>query len=163
VVDEAVDHRGGGHVVAEDLAPRAERLVGRDDHGCAFVAVRDEAEHEVRGFGIERDVADFVNDQDGHERQAFELGFELALAFGVAEAGDPLARGGEQHALPGEAGSDPEGGRDVGFAGPGRLGVALLMWWSLCRGGCGWSLRRARFGVWSWRCSGGGLTMARRC
>src|SRR5256885_1876916 len=29
VVDQPVDHRGGGHVVAEDLSPRAERLVGR--------------------------------------------------------------------------------------------------------------------------------------
>ena len=31
VVDEAVDHCGGGHVVAEDLAPRGERLVAGDD------------------------------------------------------------------------------------------------------------------------------------
>jgi hypothetical protein len=29
VVIEAVDHRGGGHFFAEDLAPRAERLVAR--------------------------------------------------------------------------------------------------------------------------------------
>ena len=27
VVDEPVDHRGGGHVVSEDLSPGAERLV----------------------------------------------------------------------------------------------------------------------------------------
>src|SRR5947209_20290087 len=37
VMDEPVDHRGGGHVVAEDLAPRRERLVAGDDHRSAFV------------------------------------------------------------------------------------------------------------------------------
>ena len=31
VVDEAVDHGGGDDVVAEDLAPAAERLVAGDD------------------------------------------------------------------------------------------------------------------------------------
>src|SRR3954451_11637919 len=41
VVDESVDHRGGGHVVAEDLAPGAEGLVGGDDHRGAFVAAGD--------------------------------------------------------------------------------------------------------------------------
>jgi hypothetical protein len=50
-VDEPVDHRGRGHVVAEDFAPRAEWHVGGDDHRGAFVAVADEAEDEVRGFG----------------------------------------------------------------------------------------------------------------
>ena len=40
MVDEAVDHRGGGHVVADDLAPRTEGLVGRDDHRRALIAAR---------------------------------------------------------------------------------------------------------------------------
>jgi hypothetical protein len=31
-----------------------------------------------------------VDDQQRHERQASEFGLELALAFGVREAGDPL-------------------------------------------------------------------------
>jgi hypothetical protein len=37
VVDEAVDH-GGGDVVAEDLGPAAEGLVGGDDQAGALVA-----------------------------------------------------------------------------------------------------------------------------
>src|SRR3954447_13678238 len=36
VVDEPVDHGGGDDVVAEDLAPRRERLVGRDDERGAL-------------------------------------------------------------------------------------------------------------------------------
>jgi hypothetical protein len=41
VVDEAVDHCGGGDLVAEDLAPGREGLVGGDDQGGAFVAAAD--------------------------------------------------------------------------------------------------------------------------
>jgi site-specific DNA recombinase len=110
VVDEAVDHGGGGHVVAEDLTPGAEGFVAGDDHRGAFVAVRDQAEHEVGGFGIKRDVADFVDDDQGDERQAAQFGFELALAFGFPEAGDPLGGGRELHALAGQARADAERG-----------------------------------------------------
>src|SRR5690348_11554520 len=60
VVDEPVDHRGGGHVIAEDLAPGGERLVAGDDHRCALVAAADEHEHQAGGLRVERDVADFV-------------------------------------------------------------------------------------------------------
>ena len=56
VVDEPVDHRDGGGLVAEDLAPGRERLVARDDQARALVAGRDEAEHQVGGLGIERDI-----------------------------------------------------------------------------------------------------------
>ena len=70
MVDEPVDHRGGDDVVAEDLAPGAEGLVAGDDHRGAFVAVGDEAEHQVGGFGVERDVADLVDDEQRDERQA---------------------------------------------------------------------------------------------
>src|SRR6266566_7073000 len=37
VVDEAVDHRGSGGVVAEDLAPGGEGLVGGDDQRGTLV------------------------------------------------------------------------------------------------------------------------------
>ena len=38
VVDQAVDHGCGDDVVAENLAPAAERLVAGDDQRGAFVA-----------------------------------------------------------------------------------------------------------------------------
>ena len=53
----------------------------------------------------------------GMNESRAQLCFELALALGFAEPGDPLRRGREQHALPGEARADAQGGRDVGFAG----------------------------------------------
>jgi hypothetical protein len=61
VVDEAVDHGGGDGVVAEDLAPPPEGLVGRDDEAGSLVASGNQLEEQVGGFGLERDVADLVD------------------------------------------------------------------------------------------------------
>ena len=69
MVDEAVDHGGGDHVVAEDLAPAAERLVGGDDEAGSFVAAGDDLEEQVGGLGLERDVADLV-DLCGHPHRS---------------------------------------------------------------------------------------------
>src|SRR5688572_24634314 len=54
VVDESVDHRSGGGVVAEDFAPGREWLVAGDDQARALVAAADQHEHQVRGLRIER-------------------------------------------------------------------------------------------------------------
>jgi len=57
VVDEPVDHGGGDDLVAEDLAPAAERLVAGDDEAGSLMAGGDELEEQVGGFGLEGDVA----------------------------------------------------------------------------------------------------------
>jgi hypothetical protein len=60
VVNEPVDHGGGGDLVAEDLAPGGERLVAGHDQTRSLVAAGDKHEHQVRRVRIERDVADLV-------------------------------------------------------------------------------------------------------
>jgi len=95
VVDEAVDHRDGDGVVAEDLPPGREWLVGGDDQALAFVAARDEHEHEVRGLGIEWDVANLVADQQRDPFEAPELVVEATLALGVGQERDPFGCGSE--------------------------------------------------------------------
>ena len=126
-MDEPVDHGGGGDLVAEDLAPRAEWLVGGDDQAGALVAAGDEHEHQVGGLWVEWDVADFVADQQRVALEAFELLIEAALALLVGQGRDPFGGGLEDHPLAGEARPDPEGDAQVGFAGAGRVGDALLM------------------------------------
>src|SRR5215207_1260020 len=120
VVDEPVDHRGGDDVVAEDLPPGAERLVGRDDQRRALVAAADEHEHQVRGLGIERDVADLVDDQQRDPLQSGELVIEAAVALRVGEHGDPFGGGAERDAVSGEAGADADRDRQMTFPGPRR-------------------------------------------
>ena len=66
----------------------------------------DEREHQVGGLGVEGDVADFVDDDEGDEGEAAQLGLELALALCVAEPRDPLGGGREGHLLPGQTGAD---------------------------------------------------------
>jgi hypothetical protein len=69
---------------------------------------------------VERDVADLVNDQQREALHAIELVVETALALGVGQQRDPLGRGPEGDAVPGEAGADPQRDAQVGLAGAGR-------------------------------------------
>ena len=126
VVDEPVDHRGGDDLIAEDLAPPAERLVAGDDERGAFVSGGDELEEQVGGLGFEGDVADFVDDQQRVAAEPGELGLEPPGVVGLGEAGDPSGGGGEQHPVPGLAGPDRQPDREMGFAGAGRLQGELI-------------------------------------
>ena len=64
MVDDAVDHGGGDGVVTEDFAPSAEWQVAGQDQGGVFVSAGDELEEQVRCFGFEWEVPDFVHDQE---------------------------------------------------------------------------------------------------
>ena len=121
VVDEPVDHRGGDDLVAEDLAPGRERLVGGDDHAGAFVAAADEHEHQVGGLGVEWDVADLVDDQQ--RDRAASLSSSVSRRpwrWASASMRDPFGGGAECDAVAGQAGADAERDREVSLAGPGR-------------------------------------------
>src|SRR5260370_25817755 len=103
VVDEPVDHRCGDDVVAEHLTPPAERLVGSDDEGGPLVAGADELEEQVGGFGLERDVADFVDDDQRVAAQPDQFGLQLPGVVGVAEPRYPVRGTGELDPVPGLA------------------------------------------------------------
>ena len=77
VVDQAVDHGGGHGGVAEHLAPASEGLVGGDDERGALVAGAHELEEEVGGLGLERDVADLIDDDQRVAGQLAEFVMEL--------------------------------------------------------------------------------------
>jgi hypothetical protein len=86
---------------------------------------------------VKRDVADLVDDQQRDPLQPGELVIETGLALGVGQQGDPLDSGLEGDAVAGQAGPDPDRDAQVGLAGAGRVGVALLMLSIRCRSGCG--------------------------
>ncbi len=64
VVEQAIDERSGHDLVAQDLAPLLEPLVGRQHGGCALIAPVDELEEEHRAGLTDRQVADLVDDQE---------------------------------------------------------------------------------------------------
>ena len=63
-VEQAVEDGGGEDGIAEHGVPLADRAVGGDEQAAALVAARDELEEQMRGVGLERQVAEFVDDQE---------------------------------------------------------------------------------------------------
>ncbi len=87
VVDDAVDHRGGDGLVAEDAAPAGERQVAGQDERGVFVAGGDELEEQVRGVLLEGQVADLVDDDQSVAAQLGELLREPAALGGRRSGG----------------------------------------------------------------------------
>ena len=117
VVYEAVDHGRGDDVVAEHFAPAAEGFVGGDDQRGPFVAAGDQLEEQVGGFGLERDVADLVDDDQWVAAQAGQLGVDAPGLMRFGKTGHPFGGGGEQDAMAGLAGPHRQPDRQVGLAG----------------------------------------------
>lgn len=122
VVDEAVDHGRGDHVVAEDLSPAAEDLVAGHDQTRAFISGRNQLEEQVGGFVLERDVADLVDHQKRVAAELGQLGLQAACVVGLGQAGDPVGGGGERDPVPGLTRSDRQPDSQVSLAGAGRAG-----------------------------------------
>jgi hypothetical protein len=77
------------------------------DQAGAFIAGGHELEEQVRRFGLERDVADLVDDQQRQPAELDELVLEPSGVVGLSETGDPFCGGGEQGAVPGLTGRIP--------------------------------------------------------
>ena len=71
-------------------------------------------------MGVERDVADLVDDEQRDALEPVELVVEAAVALRVGEQGDPFGGGAERDAVAGQAGADAERDRQVRLAGAGR-------------------------------------------
>jgi hypothetical protein len=71
-------------------APAAEGLVGGDDERGAFVAGADQREEQVGRLGLERDVADLVDDEQRIAPQPDEFCLQPAGGVGL---GEPLQPG----------------------------------------------------------------------
>jgi hypothetical protein len=63
MMDETIDGRERHGLVREDLAPFAERLVGRDQHGSPFITRGDQLEQHARFGLILGDVGEVIEDE----------------------------------------------------------------------------------------------------
>ena len=61
MVDDPADDRGGHVVVAEDGAPAGELEIRGDDQAALLVGVGDDLEQESGAFGVDGEVAEFVD------------------------------------------------------------------------------------------------------
>jgi hypothetical protein len=64
VVEQPVEDRCGDDWIAQDLAPFANRAVGRDEHASAFVPAAHKLKEQMRGVRLEGQVTEFVHDQE---------------------------------------------------------------------------------------------------
>jgi hypothetical protein len=112
VVDEPVDQGGSDHRVAEDLAPLLEAAVAGDDDRAALVASGDEREEEVGCLSFERQVADFVNDEELVALEPAQLLLELVAILRGLQLRDPFLGGGEGDAVAALTGFEAERDRE---------------------------------------------------
>ena len=116
---EAIQEGRGPLGVAEDLHPLAETEVGGQDQGGLFVPMADQMEQQRTARFGERQVTQFVDDDgiDGDELlgQVTSLA-ELFFVFPLVDEVDGVI---EPDPLPPMDRGDPQGGRQMGFAGSG--------------------------------------------
>ena len=98
MVCEPVEERGGHLRVAEDARPLAERQVGRDDDRGSLVELADQVEQELSAGLGEREIAEFVQDQEveaGDQVRcpalSFGPGFGVELVYEIDDVEEPAA------------------------------------------------------------------------
>jgi len=69
MASQAVEQRGRHLCIAEHAGPLAEREIGGDDDGGALVEPADEVEQQLAAGFSEREVAEFVEDNEVHPGQ----------------------------------------------------------------------------------------------
>src|SRR5262245_14324946 len=120
VVKEAIEERCGDDGIAEDLTPFGKAAVGGEDHGALLVAGVDELEEQVAAAGNDRQVSDFIHDQQRGATQEANALAQLAFPFGLGERTDVIGRACEVDAAAGLDGLDAEGSGEMTLAGSGR-------------------------------------------
>jgi len=63
VVEQPIEDGGGHHLVTKHLTPLHDWAVGGDQYAAALVAAGDQLEEQMGGIGLQRQVAQLVNDQ----------------------------------------------------------------------------------------------------
>ena len=69
VMREAIEQRGGHLRVAENAWPFSEGEIGRDNDRCALVEPADEMKQQMPAGLGEREIAEFVEDDEVHARE----------------------------------------------------------------------------------------------
>ena len=129
VMGQAVEQRGRHLGVAEHAGPFAEGEIGGDDDGGALVEPADEVEQKLAAGLSERQIAEFVEDDEVHAGQMIgEPALPSVAGLGL-EPVDEIDDVVEAAAGAGSDAASGDGNGQVGFAGAGAADqhdVALL-------------------------------------
>ena len=84
-MEQAIEERGDGGGVAEQLAPVVDGSVRRQQRGRPFVAAHDDFQ-EIFGRGVRQLAhAEVIDDQQRHGREIGEIGFARAVERRVGD------------------------------------------------------------------------------
>ena len=103
-------------IVPQSLKP----AIGGKDGGALLVAGVDQLEEQVGAAGLDRQVADLIDDEQGDPVDVAQARLEGTGAFGLGERGNEFGQGREIDALMGLDGVHPQGDGQVALADPGR-------------------------------------------
>jgi hypothetical protein len=101
-MEQAVEDGGCHHGVAEHGSPLADRAITGDQHAAPLVAPRDELEEQMRRTGLERQVAELIDDQQSRFAEVSKAILEPTLAMRLGELGHQSRRRHEQHRIAGQ-------------------------------------------------------------
>jgi hypothetical protein len=73
VMQEAIENRGGDHLIAKDLPPVPKALVAGQEDRAFFIPAADELKEEIGALPVDRDLADRVDDEQFRDAVGFEL------------------------------------------------------------------------------------------
>ena len=134
MVDEAVDGGERHGRIGEDLAPLAERLIGRNEDRASFVTRTDELEQHT-GLGLVlADVGQVVEDQEVEAIEPVDGGLEGELATRDLKLLNEIGGAGEEDAPSILDQGEADGGGEMAFAAAGRTSVTMPGVWDLrCR------------------------------
>ena len=129
MVGQAVEQRGGHLGVAKHAGPFAERKVGGDDDGRALIEPADQMEQQLAAGLGERQVAEFVEDDEVHPGQMLGDTTLPPIAGLDLQAVDEVDHIVEATAGTGSDAASSDGDGEMSLAGAGTAdqdGVALL-------------------------------------
>jgi len=129
MVGQAVEQRGRHLGIAEHAGPFTEREIGGDDDGGALVKPADEMEQQLAAGLGERQVAEFVEDDEVHPGQMLSDTTLPSVAGLDLQAVDEVDHVVEATAGTGSDAASGNGDGQMGLAGAGTAdqhGIALL-------------------------------------
>ena len=120
MVQQAIQQGGGDDGIAEHLAPFGKAAVRGQDHGTAFVAGVDQLKEQVATAGDDRQVADFIDDQQGKSAIEADLLAQDTLTLGLGQRADQVGQVEECTLRPALTASTPRATGKVALAGARR-------------------------------------------
>jgi hypothetical protein len=102
VVQQPIEDRRRHDWIGEHRSPLGDAPVRRDQHGAGLIAPADQLQEQMRRVGLERQVTEFIDDQQFCLGVAEQLLIEPLFAVRLGEAGDQCHRRRELDAVAGE-------------------------------------------------------------